>query len=106
MAEASQSRGTFLVLLALQHGAKHGYEIASFVEEKSNGFFRLSFGALYPILHRLEADGSICGDWEAAPAAGPRRKVYGLTAKGRAVARRERARHVELSMAFARLLES
>jgi PadR family transcriptional regulator, regulatory protein PadR len=104
-----RSRGTFLALLALDDGPKHGYDIARYLEEKTNGFFSLSFGALYPILHRLERDGLISGDWEEVGAAHrgtekKKKKVYALTAKGRKELKEERAHHEALSEAFARLL--
>ena len=59
----ASSRGTFLALLALQDGPKHGYEISTWIEARSRGFFSLSFGALYPILHRLEKEGLVEGAW-------------------------------------------
>jgi DNA-binding PadR family transcriptional regulator len=100
-----KARGTFLVLLALDSGPKHGYEIARWLEEKTNGFFSLSFGALYPILHRLEKDGAIAGDWEDVGAA-KRKRVYGLTAAGRKLLREERAHHEAMIGAYTRLLGS
>jgi DNA-binding PadR family transcriptional regulator len=105
MPEAWKSRGTFLVLLALKNGAKHGYEIAGHLTERSQGFFTLSFGALYPILHRLEKDGLVSARWEAVGASGAKqRKVYALTAKGRRALTAERASFEALAGAFARLL--
>ena len=38
MQESFRSRSTFLVLLALDTGPKHGYDIARWVEEKTGGF--------------------------------------------------------------------
>src|SRR4051812_13870552 len=96
-------RGTFLVLLALDAAPKHGYEIARWVEEKTGGFFSISFGALYPILHKLEKQELIRGDWEEVGAA-KRKKVYALTAAGKRQLRDERAHHEALVGAFARLL--
>lgn len=69
-----------LILSTLRAGEKHGYQIAIDVEEESNGLFRFRHGTLYPILHRLEADGHIQGSWSRAE--GRRRKVYSLTRKG------------------------
>lgn len=69
-----------LVLSSLREGAKHGYQIALDVETESNGLFRFRHGTLYPILHRLEADGMIRGSWSRKP--GRRRKVYALTRSG------------------------
>ncbi|MGD8282240.1 MAG: helix-turn-helix transcriptional regulator, partial [Gemmatimonadota bacterium] len=43
--------------------------------------FRFKHGTLYPILHRLDAEGLIKGSW--AKGEGRRKKVYSLTAAGR-----------------------
>lgn len=69
-----------LVLSSLHEGPKHGYQIALDIEAESNGLFRFRHGTLYPILHRLEADGMIRGSWSRKP--GRRRKVYMLTRAG------------------------
>lgn len=71
-----------LILAILAGGAKHGYQLALELEERSDGFFRFNHGTLYPILHKLENDGLIRGAWSDE---GPRRKRkrYSLTAKGR-----------------------
>lgn len=71
-----------LVLGSLANGPKHGYQIALDVEERSGGWFVLQHGTLYPILHRLEAEALIEGEW-SGEGGGRRRKVYGLTVKGR-----------------------
>jgi DNA-binding PadR family transcriptional regulator len=105
MRDSSSARGTFLVLLALDSGPKHGYEIARWIEDKTNGFFSLSFGALYPILHRLEKQRAIEGGWEDVGAA-KRKRVYSLTAAGRKQLREERAHHEAMIGAYARLLRS
>jgi PadR family transcriptional regulator PadR len=106
MGESWKSRGTFLVLLALRTGAKHGYEIAAYLAERSAGLFTLSFGALYPILHRLERDGLVSARWEAVGASGAKqKKVYALTAKGRKALGAEQASFEAQAGAFARLLK-
>lgn len=70
-----------LILGSLRSGARHGYQIALEVEEKSSGYFRFNHGTLYPILHHLEKRGYIDGDWEEG--SGPRRrKAYRLTREG------------------------
>ena len=69
-----------LVLAALREGPRHGYQIALDVEAESNGIFRFRHGTLYPILHRLEANGLILGRWSSGQ--GRRKKVYSLTGAG------------------------
>ena len=78
-----------LILLSLGEGPKHGYQLAIDIETRSDGFFGFKHGTLYPILHKLEKDGLITGDWSEE---GPRgkRKSYALTARGRRYARAQR----------------
>ncbi len=52
------------------------------LEDKSGGAFRFNHGTLYPILHRLEQEGLIQGDWLDEPTK-RRRKSYTLTEAGR-----------------------
>ncbi len=69
-----------VVLAALRRGPLHGYQIALDLERRSGGLFVLTHGTLYPILHRLEADGAIRGAWSEE--GGRRRKEYELTRQG------------------------
>ena len=52
------------------------------IEGKSGGAFRFKHGTLYPILHKLENDGLIRGDW-LDEAGRRKRKSYQLTPAGR-----------------------
>lgn len=70
-----------LVLAGLRREPRHGYQIALELEQRSGGLFSLQYGTLYPILHRLEAEGLIAGRWQRG--GGRRRKVYELTRSGR-----------------------
>ena len=95
MSESARARSQFLVLLALREGGKHGYEIARHIADKSRGFFSISYGALYPVLHKLEQDGLITGAWEssgdgASAGEGQRRRVYTLTRAGHKALAEER----------------
>ena len=71
-----------LILSILLSGKKHGYQLALELEEKSNGLFKFNHGTLYPILHKLEKESFIKGNWEKE---GPKRKrkYYTITAKGK-----------------------
>lgn len=70
-----------LILAILAAGPKHGYQLALELEERSSGEFRLQYGTLYPILHKLEKDGLIGGTWdESSPRR--KRKTYRVTRKG------------------------
>lgn len=70
-----------VVLGVLQDGGKHGYDIARRIREIDAGALNAREGRLYPLLHRLEAEGQIAGQW--VPQEGrPPRKVYSLTPSG------------------------
>ena len=77
-------RGTLntLVLQVLrQHGRMYGYEIAQKVKEQSEDRILLKEGSLYPILHKLEADGHVTVQDEHI---GKRlRRYYVLTENGK-----------------------
>lgn len=90
-----------LVLATLEDGPRHGYQIALDVEEESGGAFELQHGTLYPILHRLEKEGLIEGRWEEE---GRRRKVYGLTDRGRRHLNQEASRLLAGFRTLARML--
>ncbi len=78
----SRSCNEVLILSALSSGPHHGYQLALEIEDKSGGAFRFKHGTLYPILHKLEKDGLIRGDW--LDEEGKRkRKSYQLTTAGR-----------------------
>ncbi len=76
-----------LVLSTLREPA-HGYAVIEELKRRSGGEFALPEGTVYPVLHRLEADGLLESSWSAA--SGRRRRVYTLTRRGRtALAERE-----------------
>lgn len=59
----------------------YGYEITTKVKEMTNGELSITEGALYPLLHRLEARGVLKSETEQA---GNRvRKYYSLTKNGK-----------------------
>ena len=82
LANLSRSLNEALILAALDGGPKHGYQLALEIAEASDGDFQFKHGTLYPILHRLENAGLICGSWSNE---GPRgkRRAYVLTDLGR-----------------------
>lgn len=78
---------TIVLKLLADNGRMYGYEMTKKVEELSAGKIKLTFGALYPVLHKLEADGYIKTDEEYI---GKRvRKYYSLTDEGRTWAQKK-----------------
>ena len=60
----------------------YGYQITQEVLERSEGYFQLKEGSLYPALHRMERDGMLESYWVGAET-GRRRKYYRITAAGK-----------------------
>ena len=77
-------RGTLntLILQVLSHGPLHGYGIADWVRETTDGVLELEDGALYTALHRMETEAWLRSEWGVSPH-GRRAKFYALTERGR-----------------------
>ncbi|MEM7577376.1 MAG: PadR family transcriptional regulator [Planctomycetota bacterium] len=67
-----------LVLAILADGPQYGYALLKKVADAGN--HELKAGTLYPLLHRMEADGLITPTWEKTT--GRPRKWYTLTPAG------------------------
>src|SRR4051812_6383195 len=72
-----------LILSILEGGESYGYAIIQRVRELSGGAVEWTDGMLYPVLHRLEAQGHVQAHWGASES-GRRRKYYALKPAGRA----------------------
>jgi PadR family transcriptional regulator, regulatory protein PadR len=71
-----------LVLKALVFGPRHGYEVARWVRETTEGTLEVDDGALYTSLHRIEKRGLVEAEWGQAES-NRRAKFYSLTRAGR-----------------------
>jgi PadR family transcriptional regulator PadR len=71
---------TIILKLLEDNGQMYGYEITQRVKEASSGEIMLTEGALYPALHKLEADGFLETFTEIVD--GRVRKYYRLTEQG------------------------
>ena len=74
-------------------GPQHGYGIAKRIEQISADLLAVNHGTLYPVLLKLEQEGSIRSTWGVSEN-NRRAKFYRVTAAGRAELARER-RHWE-----------
>src|SRR5688500_4407856 len=82
--DAALKKGSaeMLVLSLLEERARHGYEIAKLIEQRSNGILTFHAASLYPLLYRMEARKLIQGRW--VEKAGQRRKRhYSITPAGK-----------------------
>lgn len=71
---------TIILNLLDEKGKLYGYEITKLVKEQTNGELKITEGALYPTLHKLEGEGVLAV--EMALVNNRQRKYYSLTHKG------------------------
>jgi PadR family transcriptional regulator PadR len=73
-----------IVLKLLSEKDMYGYELMQVLDQKSDGYYRLKEGSLYPVLYRLEDNRLIKSYWKSKEArkAIPR-KYYSITEKGK-----------------------
>jgi transcriptional regulator len=92
-----------LILKTLAGGPRHGYGIATFIEETSGDTVVVEEGSLYPALYRLERRGWVEAEW-ATSELGRRAKFYRLTRQGRAQLAAETAAWRQFSTGVSRIL--
>ena len=80
--ELKKGSAELLILSLVESRARHGYEIARLIEERSGGELRFNAASLYPLLYRLERGRWIEGRW-VEKAGYRRRRMYRITAAGR-----------------------
>lgn len=78
-------RGTLdlLILKALSLEPLHGVGVSRRIAQVTQGAFQVSFGSLFPSLHRMEEKGWVEAEWRASEY-NRRAKYYRLTPFGRA----------------------
>jgi PadR family transcriptional regulator PadR len=89
-----------LVLRLLDRGPMYGYQMIQYLRERSDGYFELGEGALYPLLHEMEAEGFLRAEWRDQEGR-PKRRYYRLTARGK----KELARRVADWKGFTRAVD-
>jgi DNA-binding PadR family transcriptional regulator len=75
--KASRGDVRAAILALLKDGPRNGYQIMSDIEERSNGAWRPSPGAIYPALSQLADEGLITGEESGG------KRAYRLTDAGR-----------------------
>ena len=78
-------RGTLdlLILKALSLEPLHGVAVSRRITQITQGAFQVSFGSLFPSLHRMEEKGWVEAEWRSSEN-NLRAKYYRLTSAGRA----------------------
>ena len=93
----------FAILGLLGDGPRHGYELRRALGDL--GFWQVSFGSLYPALHRLARRRWITSEWGVSEN-NRRAKFYRLTDSGKKQLSIETSKWEKLSEAIARVLKS
>ena len=91
-----------LILSILEEGESYGYALIQRVRELSEGAIEWADGMLYPVLHRLEAQGYIEARWHTSEA-GRQRKYYALKGHGRKALQAQKAQWLVVHSALAKL---
>ena len=94
-----------LILKVLELQPLHGWAIAQRIHQISGEVLQVGQSALYPSLHKLEANGWIDAEW-AATENNRRAKYYRLTDAGRQALQQETAQWDKLSVAVTRVVRS
>jgi PadR family transcriptional regulator, regulatory protein PadR len=79
-----------LIMKALSWGPMHGYAVATWLEERSDGSLGIDDSALYQALQRMEGRGWLSAEWGTSDT-NRRARYYKLTAAGRQRLRAESA---------------
>jgi transcriptional regulator len=82
--ELKKGSAELLILSLIQDQPRHGYDIASLIEQRSGGLLRFNVASLYPLLYRLEKRQWIQGRW-VEKAGQRRRRYYRLTPQGKKI---------------------
>lgn len=92
-----------LVLRALAWQRMHGFEIASWLDDRGNGRLELLDSALYQALYRLEERRLITAEW-AITDNSRRARYYTLTTAGRAHLKAETANWIRYATTVTSIL--
>jgi transcriptional regulator len=94
-----------LILRTLALEPMHGWAIARRIQQVSVDVLKVTQGALYPALHRLEQQGWLESEWRPT-GTGRDAKFYSLTREGREQLDRELAQWERLSQAIGMVIRT
>jgi PadR family transcriptional regulator PadR len=73
-----------LILSLLSEEPMYGYQITQELQQRSEGYFVMKEGLLYPALHQMEQDGLVKSEWRRVEGS-RQRKYYSITEEGHRV---------------------
>jgi len=93
-----------LILSLLSEEPMYGYQITQELQRRSEGYFEMKEGLLYPALHQMEQDGLIRSEWQTVAGA-RQRKYYSITEEGRKVLARSVTEWTTFTAKLMRMIE-
>jgi PadR family transcriptional regulator, regulatory protein PadR len=103
--EVLRSHLELMLLAVLVDAPSHGYAIIEALRQRSGGHLDVPEGTLYPALHRLERSRLVHSEWDTSAApAGRRRRLYELTAAGRAALQQRYGEWQRFAVSMTRVL--
>ena len=93
-----------MILRLLADEPMYGYQMVKELQARSEGYFEMEQGTLYPALHRLERDNLVRSEWQIV-GEGPPRKYYHITDAGQDALRESVAQWVDFSHSLLKLLD-
>jgi PadR family transcriptional regulator, regulatory protein PadR len=102
--ELLQGTVDILVLRTLAWGPMHGYAVASWIRDRTQGVLALEDAPLYKALHRLERQGFLEAEWGLSEN-NRRARFYQLTRAGRGQLEAETATWRQYAEAVFRVLD-
>ena len=94
-----------LVLKTLSWGPMHGFEITTWLEDRSGGSLAVEDSALYHALHRMEERGLVSAEW-CLTENNRRARYYAITPAGRRWLAEQSAQFLEYAEAVASVLRT
>jgi PadR family transcriptional regulator PadR len=94
-----------LILGLLRGGESHGYSLVHRIKELSGGEVEWTDGMVYPLLHRLEAEGLIHARWGESNT-GRQRKYYSIPPKAPPVSEDDRRQWMTVNTVMTHVWES
>jgi transcriptional regulator len=85
-------------------GSMHGYGIAQYIQQTSEGVLQVEEGSLYPALQRMLIKGRVVGEWQHSEN-NRRARYYKLTAEGRKQLSRELREFERVMAAIGRVIQ-
>ncbi len=100
-------RGTLdmMILKALTWEPRHGYQVARWIEDRTDEELTIEEGSLYPALHRMERRGWVASEWGQSEN-NRRAKYYSLTEEGRRQLKMEAAAWIRFARAVSMLMDA